>query len=381
MEQNKDIRVRNTFLSIFLAIAMIGLSLAAEAKAPQTVDEVEEIADQKIEEKKAEPTAKTGGKISGVVFGDLAWFASYHTVTGSTADWENKTTFWIRRGYFTYDYTFNEHLSGRFQLEANSGDFDDNGGVADVMRPFVKQANLKWKPTDQAISIGLISTPTWSLVESHWGYRAVEKSPLDLQGFGSAVDLGVGVDGSLLSDKLGYSVMGGNGSGTRFEVNSNKKIYGALTVKPVKDLAIQAYGDYEIGTGNTDRYNLQGFVGFTREKWRAGALFAYRLVQQAAGGNQTIKLISGHGAFRIVKRLWGFARIDHLFDSNSNGNTIQYLPFETTADPTFAVAGVDLEVHKNVHLMPNVETVFYSSVAGARPKTDIVPRLTFAWNF
>ncbi|MBI2346897.1 MAG: hypothetical protein HYV03_08515 [Deltaproteobacteria bacterium] len=322
------------------------------------------------------------GKISGVVFGDFAWFARYHTVAGSTTNWEKKTAFWIRRGYFTYDHTFDEHFSGRFRLEVNSPDFDDNGGVADLVRPYVKEASLKWRPNHHGVSAGMITTPTWvGLVEDHWGYRSVERTPLDLQGFGGAVDLGVGADGSFLDDKLQYAVMVGNGSGTRFEVNSDKKFYGALTVRPLDGLALRAYGDYETGFGHTDRVSLYGFAGYTRERWRLGTLFAVRRMQLTAGGNQTIKLISGHGAFQIVKWLWGFARIDHLFDPNPAGNTIQYLPLEETAKPTIAIAGLDFTVRKNIHLLPNVETVFYNTVAGVRPRTDIVPRVTFAWNF
>lgn len=330
------------------------------------------------------PVAAEGepkGKISGQVFGDFAWFARYHTVAGSTTNWEEKTAFWIRRAYFTYDYAFDERFSGRFRLEANSGDFDDDGGAADIVRPYVKEASLKWKSGDHAVSGGLVPTATWGLVEGHWGYRAVEKTPLDLQGFGSAVDLGVGADGSFLNSKLSYTLMAGNGSGTRFETNSGKKFYGSLAFKPIEELVFQAYGDYETGMGHTDRANVQGFAGYQKENWRLGTLFAWRIVQLAAGGYQKIKMASGHGAFRIVKRLWGFARADHLFDANPNGNTIQYLPFHTTADPTFILAGLDFEARKNIHLMPNVETIVYSSVTGVRPRTDIVPRLTAAWNF
>ena len=350
--------------------------------ASELKGEAKEVVSEKAEAREAAPAVKAGGKISGAVFGDFAWFARYHSVTGSTTDWENKTALWVRRAYFTYDHTFDEHFSARFRLEAVSGDFDDNGGVADVARPFVKEASLKWKPNNHTLSIGMIVTPTWvGLVEDNWGYRSVEKTPLDLQGFGSAVDLGVRADGSFMDEKLSYVAMIGNGSGTRSEVNSDKKFYGAVTVKPIKGLAIQAYGDYETGAGHTDRSNIQGFVGYTREGWRLGTLFNYRLVQQAAGGYQKIKLVSGHGAFRIVKRLWAFGRADYLFDPNTGGNTIQYLPFENTAKATFAVAGLDFEAHKNIHLMPNVETIFYSKVAGVRPRTDIVPRLTFSWNF
>lgn len=337
--------------------------------------EVEEIVQKKMEERR-------GGKISGVVLGDFAWFARYHAVTGSTTNWQKKTAFWIRRAYFTYDYTFDDRFSGRFRLEALSGDFDDNGGAADLLRPFVKEASLKWKPGQHAISGGMVTTPTWiGLVEDHWGYRAVERTPLDLQGFGSAVDMGIRADGGFDNGRLQYVAVVGNGSGTRWEINSDKKFYGAFTVKPIEGLAVQAYGDYETGTGHTDRMNLQGFAGYTRDTWRLGTLFHYRIVQQAAGGNQKIRLLSGHGAFRIVKRLWGFARVDHLFDANPASNTIQYLPLVETAKPTFMVAGLDFEARKNIHLLPNLEATFYNTVAGVRPRTNLVPRLTVSWTF
>lgn len=374
-------KIKVPFLLWLVSMTLItSYPFTLSAREGVSREEVEEIVQKKMEEKKS-------GKISGIVFGDVAWFARYHTVTGSTTTWEDKTAFWIRRGYFTYDYIFDEHFSGRFRLEINSGDFDDSNsagvaGVSDLMRPYVKEASLKWKPSDHAISVGMIITPTWvGLVEDHWGYRSVEKTPLDLQGFGSAVDLGVRADGNFGDGKFNYALVVGNGSGTRWEINSAKKVYGALTVKPIPDLAIQAYGDYEAGLGHTDRTNLEGFVGYTREKWRLGTLFNYRIVQLAAGGNQEIKLVSGHGAFQIMKRLWGFARLDHLFDPNPNGNTIQYLPLVETSKPTFTVAGLDFEARKNIHFLPNLETTFYSKVNGIRPRTDIVPRLTFAWNF
>ena len=372
-------KIKTSFL---LFLGVFGLLTAPSfrlfAREAVSREEVEVIVQKQMEEK------KSPGKISGVVFGDVDWFARYHTVTGSTARWEDKTAFWIRRAYFTYDYLFDEHFSSRFRLEAISGDFDDNNGVADLMRPFLKEATLKWKLNHQAIRLGMITTPMWvGLVEDHWGYRSVEKTPLDLQGFGSAVDLGIAVDGELLDNKVSYTVLVGNGSGTRFEVNSDKKIYASLAVKPIPELALQAYGDYETGTGaaHTDRFNLYGFVGYTEKDWRLGGLFAYRFAHLATGGNQRVKLISAHGAFRIANKLWGFARVDHLFDPNTDGNTIQFLPFANNTEATFTVAGVDIEVYKNIHLTPNLETIFYASVSGTRPRSDIVPRLTFAWNF
>ena len=321
---------------------------------------------------------KAEGKISGVVFGDAAWIANHRT---GPAGLENETAFWIRRGYFTYDNIFTEQVVGRFRLEFVSPDLDD---ATDVMRPFVKEASLKWKPNDHTLSVGLIPTPTWvdGVVESHWGYRSVEKTPIDLQGFGNAVDLGVGAKGTFGEEKrLGYVVVAGNGSGTRSESNGQKKVYASFFVKPFADWVVETYGDYEAGTGHTARYMGQGFIGYSKATWRVGSLFAYHVTQLAAGGRRDFRIFSVHGAAKLSEKLWSFARFDRTFNANINGNNIAYLPFHNQAESNFTVAGLDFEPTKNIHLLPNVETIFYTKVDGSRPGPDVVPRLTFAWNY
>lgn len=314
------------------------------------------------------------GKISGMVFGDFFWNAKNNN--NAT---EAETGFWIRRGYFTYDHTFNEDFSGRFRLEVTSSDLTR---ASATMNPFVKEANLTWKPASHAIQGGMIPTPTWvEIVEGHWGYRSVEKTPVDLHRFGSAVDLGVAIKGSFNEERLGYHLMVGNGAGTRSETNGEKKFYGSFHFKPLKELIVQVYGDIEPGNQNNDHYTLFGFSGYTKENWRVGLLFISRIEQLVGGNHRFIEILSGHGAFKVVEKIWGFARVDRMFDPSPTGNQIDYIPFNTTADSTFIVAGVDYEPIKDVHLIPNMETIIYDPVGGVRPGTDLVPRLSFYWKF
>ena len=89
-------KIKTSFL---LFLGVFGLLTAPSfrlfAREAVSREEVEVIVQKQMEEK------KSPGKISGVVFGDFAWFARYHTVAGSTTSWEKKTAFWIRRAYFT----------------------------------------------------------------------------------------------------------------------------------------------------------------------------------------------------------------------------------------------------------------------------------------
>ena len=80
-------------------------------------------------------------KISGLMFGDYYWFAQSHRDELSSTDptpVRELQGLWFRRLYLTYDYNYNERLTTRFRLEANSnGDF--TGG--DIV-PYVKDAYL-----------------------------------------------------------------------------------------------------------------------------------------------------------------------------------------------------------------------------------------------
>ena len=73
-------------------------------------------------------------------------------------------------------------MSMRYPLEANDSGF----GGGSKMNPFVKHAYLKWKDGVGSgdLYLGLSGTPTWAVAEGLWGYRAVEKTVLDLNKIG-----------------------------------------------------------------------------------------------------------------------------------------------------------------------------------------------------
>ncbi len=72
-----------------------------------------------------------------------------------------------------------------------------------------------------------------------------------------------------------------------------------------------------------------------------------------------------------------------MFDANSSGPGISYIPFDDTAKANFIVAGVDLAPDKNVHMIPNAEIVIYSEPdgGGETPDTDIIARITAYFKF
>lgn len=74
------------------------------------------------------------------MFGDYYWFAQDHD-----PKWDGQQGFWLRRIYFTFDYTFNPRFMTRLRLEANS-----NGTLANTnLTAYVKDAYLRWTVGEQ----------------------------------------------------------------------------------------------------------------------------------------------------------------------------------------------------------------------------------------
>lgn len=316
------------------------------------------------------------GTISATVFGDYYWIASSHR-----EELDNNNGFWFRRIYLTHEYEISPAFSTRLRLEMSSeGDF-----VSDAkMSPVVKDAYLRWSRGGHAITAGISSTPTFGLVEDTWGYRAVEKSPLDLYDFGSSRDFGLSFKGSFGREgNLGYHFMFGNGNSNSTELNKGKKFMLSLSYWLTDQLVIEAYGDWNDRSGNTDTYTTQAFIGFQGNTVNVGALYAYQYRSNTAfSGDMQMDLVSFFANSRLSESVKGFVRVDHLFDPNPAGPGNDYLPMSDRAESTFLTGGVDVALDEHVHLMPNIEAVVYGvNEAGVRPDTDLIPRLTLLFTF
>ncbi|RMF56553.1 MAG: hypothetical protein D6743_20110, partial [Calditrichaeota bacterium] len=311
--------------------------------------------------------AQNGGKISGYMFGDYYYVAANHNKSI-----EDANGFWLRRIYFTYDRNLSKAFAVRLRWEMSSpGDFTTSSKLS----PAVKDAYLKWKSGAHSVYVGISSTPTWDFIEHFWGYRSVEKTPLDLQKFGSSRDFGVAVKGALDEAKhLNYHIMFGNGSSNKSETNKGKKVMVSLSAHSANGIVAQGYFDYEARPDHTDRYTFQGFLGYNNSKsFRIGLQFASQTRQVVNGDDMSLQIGSVFAAAKLGEKVWGFARADRQFDANPAGAKISYIPFAPTVKSTFFVGGLDFQPQKNVHLMPNVEAVFYENVAGG-PDNDLIPR-------
>lgn len=352
------------------------LPASAEEAAPSSTPPPSVATTEKAPKAKSEP-APGQFIFGGHSFGDYYWMQSSHDDALT-----NRHGFLIRRLYLRADVGITESLSARARLELG---FPGNLEEAGSMAPFAKDLYVQWKQGDQKVIVGLSPTPTWGTVEKTWGYRFVEKTLADLSKMGGSRDVGISAKGNFGANKMfQYHVMYGNGSGTKSQVDSDKKVMAAFAVKPTKNLIFEVYGDAFAWYDGPKSFTGQAFAGYVSSNVRAGAQYLYQHRGDVDGsGELALQLASAFGVVKATEELSVFARYDRNFKPNPGAEKIAYIPMASNAASNFILAGVDYNFHKSMHVVPNVEAVVYDSpVDGAEtPKTDVVARLTFFWKF
>ena len=274
-------------------------------------------------------------RISGIMFAD--YYAILSADDGDVNLPEKRNAFCFRRIYFNYDHSLSERVDFRFRLEANDAGF----GFRAKMEPFVKHAYLKWKGAlGGNLYVGESGTPTWALVEQTWGYRAVEKTLLDLNGIGSSADVGLAFKAH--TGGATYHVMVANGPGQRPERDNGKKLYASVQFHPGEN-QIELYGDVDMLPGG-DELTLKAFLGRVGDGFHGGVESFMRINKEAAltdpGEDVTRIGLSVFGALPLRDNWKGFARVDAVDDDD----------LDTT--DLLLVGGLDWKAEEEVHIMP-----------------------------
>jgi len=266
------------------------------------------------------------------------------------------------------------------RYEMNSpGDFT----TSSKLEPAIKDLYVRWRNGQNDVYLGIAGTPIWGFIEGFWGYRDVEKTPLDLQKLGSSRDFGVAVRGRTGDDgAFRYHAQIGNGSSNKSETNEGKKLALSLGYHPPSGIHLEVYGDFEERPGDTDRSTYQAFAGWGGDKGRFGVMASRQHRQVDTGGSVDLAIASIFGAVELSEQATLLARFDRMFDPNPSADGISYMPMDPTAESNLVLVGVDVALENRFHLIPNVETVFYSNATGATtPGADVYGRVTFSLTF
>ena len=331
------------------------------------------VAKPKAEEKAASPT----WKISGYMIGDY-----YNVMEHHNAALKGQNGFWFRRIYLTYDNTMTKNVSARLRFEMNSpGNFTTKGSLT----PYVKDAYVRYTTGLHSVSFGIAPTPTFEFIEEIWGYRPVEKTPLDQYKWDSSRDFGILALGALNASKtVNYAVQVGNGSGTQSESDKGKVVRGALNYRGKQGLFLEGYVDKQDRVGTADYSTWQLFGGIQKPNYRVGAQYAAQTRRPATptGAELKLNVASVFAAAKASPRVNLFARVDRNFDPVPGGETIDYMPISDKATSTLTLFGLDITVDKALRLMPNLAIVTYGEDSkGVTVGKDVIAKLTvyFTW--
>ena len=274
------------------------------------------------------------GKFSGVVY--------YNYSHDLTKDATNEDTgFDLTRVYFTYNQTISEGLTYNFQTDINSS--------ASPKAVYLKKAKVDWKSPVGKLTIGLQGMNVFNVAEKTWGFRFLQKSPMDFHKFSSSADLGIGYSGKI--SKVNYSFLVTNGTGYKNKENDEYKKISTQFVYGEKKLVKQdgynvglvyTMEPYDDDSNATKNKKVMGFFGgFAGKGIRLGGEFD---THTNSGTDITQQIIAVYGSYKVSETLQCFIYYD-MYDPNTNSDK----------DGTnYIITGVNYYPTKGLVITPNV---------------------------
>ena len=373
------------------------------------------------------------GKFSGLVFGDYFYNLARDTaisklkpaiVTPGSKDFQG---FQIRRIYLTYDYDFSEKFTSRFRVEGNT--IASQGGSSStasrlsgssLSQLFIKDAWLKWKNIFHGSDLifGIQPTAAYDISETVWGYRALEKTIMDLRSIIPSRDMGVSLRGKF-DDKgmFAYWFMFAGNSGQDDATNKYKRLSLNLQVKPVDKVIVTLFGDLRTlpnvnnPTSTTAPPATVANNVFTYALFAAyndpdaltvgveGFLQTQQNAQATSTTDKTLKSASQLGftvfAVYAFDPMWSAILRYDLYNPDTDSNfpfagTVAAPGWAASLNRNYIIAGLAFKPEKNVQIIPNVQYESYqtprnvvasSTASVASIDASVTARVTFYWVF
>jgi len=260
------------------------------------------------------------GKISGVTYFDFS-------VTDSSA-------FNFERQYFGYGGDVSDQVSFKILFDVGRSDSDTR------LTTYLKKAQVNYKSSFGKFNFGLIGMNTYGVQESNWGYRFIEKSAIDKNGFSATADIGVGFSRSLI-DNLNLSLLIVNGEG--FKKPQGDKYHKIAFNATYGEKKLNKDDGYNGGlvytTENTDTTSTTMtslFGGFAGMGLRLGGEYDMLTI-----GSVESNIISVSANYAVRDKIDIFARYDMVDDNddvNKNGKNYLVTGIVLTCDGGISVA-------------------------------------------
>ena len=290
------------------------------------------------------------GKISGIGF---------YNYTYNLAEGTDKSGFSFDRIYFTYQNTLSDKTSFKFQTDVGRFNFIDKDasnniviGVQSNLFTYIKKAQLDWKSSIGKITLGMQGMNIFNVIEKTWGFRFIEKSPMDKHKFSSSADMGVGFSGKM--SKLSYSILFTNGSGyKKQETDAYKKIstqlvYGQKKLANEDGFNIGISESYEPYNQNDTKIVRSLFGGYAGGGLRIGGEFD---MHTDSGEDETKQIMAFYASYKVMDNLEGLVYVD-IYDPN--------ISIDNDSE-TYIILGMNYYPSKGLIITPNIRTTSFDN--------------------
>ena len=315
--------------------------------------------------------------------GDLSGVVYYNYQYDFTKDAVNDDSgFSLDRVYLTYQKNISDVLSYKFQADVGQlSTIDDismtNSGVTFTTKKtqyvmYLKNAKVDWKTSIGKITIGLQGMNVFNVVEKTWGFRFLEKSPMDLHKFSSSADLGLGYSGSI--SNIHYSFMLTNGSGYKKTDNDKYKKISTQFVYGEKQLfkadgynagLIYTLDFYDVDPETTKNKMVFGaFGGYAGHGLRIGGEFD-RYID--SGSSITKQIIATYASYKILDNLEGLIYYD-MYNANLNAEN---------DSQNYLIAGLNYYATKGLIVTPNIRFTTFAN----EDDSHIMFKMNFQFKF
>ena len=261
------------------------------------------------------------GKIGGVTYFDYS-------------NTEKASGFNFQRQYFGYVGDVSDQVSFKILFDVGRYDSDTR------LTTYLKKAQINYKSSFGRFNFGLIGMNTYAVQESNWGYRFIEKSAIDKNGFSATADIGVGFSRSLI-DNLNLSLLFVNGEG--FKKSQGDKYHKIAFNATYGEGNLNKNDGYNTGlvytteSTDTDAITMTSlFGGFAGMGLRLGGEYDMLTI-----GSVESNIISVSANYAVRDKIDIFARydmVDDNDDANKNGKNYLVTGIVLTCDGGISVA-------------------------------------------
>jgi len=243
----------------------------------------------------------------------------------------------------------------------------------------LKYAYAAYTPTGSALTykLGLITTPFLDWEEALWDYRVQGSMALDRNGYLTASDAGVGVDGKWNNDAVNGQLTLVNGEGYSGGTGDNRKDVEARVsarLTPTDDasrvggLRLTGYAGFGKMTGGGDRNVYLGMLSYRSSRVTLAGEFASTKGNLAATTTATGRVISAFGVYHFSASKAGvIARVDIVDPNTSVANDKQ----------TRLIGGLSYQLSPNVRLLLDIDHLSFEAGTTAHNQALFQTQFTF----